>query len=144
MKDLDLLERLADGAWHRPPETDVEALARRLGAACGVEIQADPERGLRLPRPLDLLDPVRLQTALAPWPVHVHGSLDSTNRWLLDRLSRDGEAPALCLAEHQSAGRGRQGRRWVSPFGCNLYLSLAWRFPAPPAAPRMRSRRATG
>jgi len=27
----------------------------------------------------------------------------------------------------QSAGRGRRGRRWVSPFAANLYLSLLWR-----------------
>jgi len=40
----------------------------------------------------------------------------------------------LCLAEQQSAGRGRRGRTWVSPFGVNLYGSLLWRSPLAPAA----------
>ncbi|MBL4623039.1 MAG: biotin--[acetyl-CoA-carboxylase] ligase [Immundisolibacteraceae bacterium] len=49
----------------------------------------------------------------------------STNQYLLDqRLS----GPAICLAEYQSAGRGRRGRQWHSPFGSNLYLSVAWPF----------------
>ncbi len=35
---------------------------------------------------------------------------------------------SACLAEYQTAGRGRQGRPWLSPKG-NLCLSLLWRFP---------------
>ncbi len=38
------------------------------------------------------------------------------------------DSGSACLSEYQSAGRGRRGRGWVSPFGCNLYLSLYWRF----------------
>lgn len=49
------------------------------------------------------------------------------------RLARAGaEAGALVWAREQSAGRGRRGRRWVSPPG-NLYLSLVLR-PACPAS----------
>jgi BirA family biotin operon repressor/biotin-[acetyl-CoA-carboxylase] ligase len=32
------------------------------------------------------------------------------------------------LAEYQTAGRGRRGRRWLSPFGSGLCLSLSWSF----------------
>ena len=33
-----------------------------------------------------------------------------------------------CLAEAQSAGRGRRGRTWVSPYASSLYVSMLWRF----------------
>src|SRR5690606_31411421 len=34
----------------------------------------------------------------------------------------------VCLAEFQTAGRGRRGRSWISPFGKNIYLSMVWAF----------------
>ncbi len=36
--------------------------------------------------------------------------------------------PAVCLAEWQTAGRGRRGRQWISPFAANLYMSFGWQF----------------
>jgi BirA family biotin operon repressor/biotin-[acetyl-CoA-carboxylase] ligase len=35
-------------------------------------------------------------------------------------------------AEQQTAGRGRRGRRWISPFGRNIYLSSLWKFAGKP------------
>lgn len=57
----------------------------------------------------------------------IHESLDSTNRWLLDQL-RQGRLDKgdVCLAESQTAGRGRQGKSWVSPANGGLYFSIAW------------------
>ncbi len=37
---------------------------------------------------------------------------------------------AVVIADEQTAGRGRLGRRWVSPPGTNLYLSVILRPPA--------------
>jgi BirA family biotin operon repressor/biotin-[acetyl-CoA-carboxylase] ligase len=55
-------------------------------------------------------------------------STTSTNEYLARRpINQVGRARA-CLAEHQTDGRGRRGRIWVSPFGQSLYLSLAYRF----------------
>jgi BirA family biotin operon repressor/biotin-[acetyl-CoA-carboxylase] ligase len=55
-------------------------------------------------------------------------TVDSTNTHLLH-----GNPPApgrahLCLAEFQSAGRGRQGRTWIAPAGSGITLSIGWRF----------------
>lgn len=55
-------------------------------------------------------------------------SIDSTNRYLLEK---DTENLHICLAEEQTAGRGRQGKCWVSPFGVNLYCSILWPFKQP-------------
>jgi len=38
----------------------------------------------------------------------------------------------VLFAEHQTAGRGRRGDRWMSPPGSGLCFSLAWRFDTPP------------
>ena len=38
------------------------------------------------------------------------------------------------MAEYQQAGRGRRGRKWFSPFGSNLYLSMYWKLDQGPAA----------
>lgn len=58
----------------------------------------------------------------------VHESLPSTSD-LCRALARDGEPDGLAvLAHQQTAGRGSNGRSWVSPPG-NLYLSALLRPP---------------
>lgn len=57
----------------------------------------------------------------------IEETLDSTNL-ALERMPEQDRHGFVILAEHQSSGRGRRGRRWVSPFAKNIYLSLGWRF----------------
>lgn len=57
----------------------------------------------------------------------------STNADLLGRVASLGQ-PTVRIAELQTAGRGRAGRRWVSAPGEALTFSLAWRFDAGLAA----------
>ena len=47
------------------------------------------------------------------------------------QLLIDGEAPewTVAVADHQSAGRGRRGRRWEAPPGTALHVSVALRPP---------------
>jgi BirA family biotin operon repressor/biotin-[acetyl-CoA-carboxylase] ligase len=46
-------------------------------------------------------------------------------------LARDGAGEGVVLvADHQSSGRGRQGRRWVAPPGSSLLVSVLLRPPA--------------
>ncbi len=53
----------------------------------------------------------------------------STNTYLGDTLKREEGTGLLVVAEHQSAGRGRFGRKWISPPGENLTFSFAWEIP---------------
>src|SRR4051794_35872370 len=64
---------------------------------------------------------------------HYFTDPDSTNtcaRALAERGAPEGE---VVLAEAQLEGRGRLGRRWISPARTNLYLSIILRPRLPPA-----------
>jgi BirA family biotin operon repressor/biotin-[acetyl-CoA-carboxylase] ligase len=65
--------------------------------------------------------------------VEVVRETGSTNADLLARAPQL-DAPLLLIAEHQSAGRGRAGRSWLSSPEGSLTFSLAWRFDGGPQA----------
>ncbi len=60
--------------------------------------------------------------------IHLYSSVDSTNTQA-KRLADEEDAPAgtIVLADEQTGGRGRTGRRWYSPKGAGLYLSVILR-----------------
>ena len=61
----------------------------------------------------------------------VRAHVDSTNSALMRAgLTRDIDGEVL-LAEVQTAGRGRRGREWMSPFGRNLAMSMGVRIDRP-------------
>ncbi len=89
--------------------------------------------------PIELLDKKRILVGISPdlrsflSSVEIHFEIDSTNSYLMLQVRQKSVATgAVCLAEFQSAGRGRRGRQWISPFASNLYLSLYWKFSLSP------------
>ena len=63
---------------------------------------------------------------------HYFAEIDSTNtyaRQLAEAGAREGE---IVIAEAQTQGRGRLGRRWQSPPFANLYFSVILRPQLPP------------
>jgi BirA family transcriptional regulator, biotin operon repressor / biotin---[acetyl-CoA-carboxylase] ligase len=63
---------------------------------------------------------------------------DSTNRVAMEMAESGAPHGTVVVADAQTAGRGRRGRRWVSPPGKNLYVSLLLRPPVPTVeAPRL-------
>ncbi len=75
----------------------------------------------------------RLSDEVAGERLFVCGEVDSTND-VLARLFREGSAGdgTVAVADSQTAGRGRLGRKWASPGGRNLYLSVLFRPDVPP------------
>lgn len=63
--------------------------------------------------------------------IDVVAETGSTNADLMARAAQL-TRPTLLIAKHQSAGRGRAGRSWLSAPGDSLTFSLAWRFDRPP------------
>ncbi len=96
----------------------------------GLDIFSVTGKGYKLSQPLSLLSKdeiICLMPSNGSIPeIEVHSLIDSTNSYLLRRLPNQLSQGQVCLAEFQSAGRGRRGRQWISPFGSQIYLSLYW------------------
>lgn len=99
----------------------------------GVDVFTVPGKGYSLPEPIQLLDEDVIRRQLKQGKVTVLPVIDSTNQYLLERINELNSGDS-CVAEYQQAGRGRRGRKWFSPFGANLYLSMFWRLEQGPAA----------
>ena len=135
---LTLLKLLKDGRFHSGQalgaalgvsRSAVWKQLQHLEAELGLSIHKVRGRGYQLAAPLTLLDPHEIGR-LAPscnWPALVIDSIDSTNAEALRAIDRGQAAPFIVLAERQTAGRGRRGRKWVSPFAENIYYSLVLR-----------------
>ena len=98
--------------------------------AQGYALEAAPRRGYRLAGG----DPFCTEAiGDYPAPIYLYDTLESSNR-TAKLLALDG-APhgTLVLTAHQSAGRGRLGRRFESPAGKGVYCSVLLR-PEIPAA----------
>lgn len=65
------------------------------------------------------------------WSVHTADSVDSTQKWVKQRISALSDR-SVFLASSQTSGRGRVGRRWESPSG-GFYASFLLK-PAPPVS----------
>lgn len=144
---LALLRRLAGGDC-----LSVASLARELGVdvpaidegiealrACGLGVESRPDGSVGLRPAIEFLDRDVVLARLGSRSRDSLAALDllfevgSTNQHLLD-LARDGvvSRPRACLAEVQSAGRGRGGRPFFSTPGGNVLFSLLWPVAVPP------------
>ncbi len=117
-----------------------EALASQLGVSrtaisnhisgleeYGVDIYSVKGKGYRLNGPISLVDEAKLKQQIANRCFYFD-EIPSTNAFIL-KHAEDLVSGDICVAEYQSAGRGRRGRVWVSPYGCHLYFSMYWQFP---------------
>jgi len=108
----------------------VEALRAR-----GVPVESRGTAGYQLPWPVQLLNLPAIRAALPAatrkslGALELHWEIDSTSSEIQRRVA-DLPDLGMVLAETQSAGRGRRGRRWLSPPGLNIYLSCLKRFDA--------------
>jgi len=137
-----LLSVLADGEFHSG-----EHLAARAGltraavwkqirklSRWGLRVEAESGKGYRLSQPIELLDYSSIVLALENDSrfdldrLETFIEIDSTNRYLIDHPPSQTGKLRTCVAEWQSAGRGRLQRRWNSPLGSGICLSAAWVF----------------
>ena len=97
----------------------------------GFIFTASPRKGYSLKEVPRVLHPALLDAHCrklkVSLPVEYFETLDSTNTEAERLLANGKEAPFIVLAQSQTAGRGRLGRKWHSSDKGNIYLSLARR-----------------
>ncbi len=121
-----------------------EVLAKRLGVSRTAVwkqiqkiknedfiIETKPRLGYKIVSYPDKLLPIMvdkgLKTSLIGRNIYYYQTLDSTNS-LAKRLAQEGATEgSLIIAEEQSGGRGRHGRRWISPKGASILASIILR-----------------
>lgn len=142
MESLALIRLLADGDYHSGDElgdamgvsrTAVWKQLKKL-ESLALPIESVKGKGYCLRGGLDLLNEQRISAQLVPEAasrlrqITLLGNVSSTNEAAM-AAAQDGDCTGCAwLAERQTAGRGRRGRAWQSPFGRNIYLSLVWGF----------------
>ena len=116
-----------------------EALAKQLDVSratisnhidaleqAGVGIFSVKGKGYKLEKPVPLIDGDKLIHQIDNRCFYFD-EIDSTNSFML-KHAEELKSGDICIAEYQSAGRGRRGRKWASPYGSHLYTSMLWRF----------------
>ena len=102
----------------------------------GFVIEAVPSKGYRLISAPDLAaDYLLPRVKGALWKeILVRDTVDSTNDLAMSLAAKESITPGtVIIADRQTRGKGRLGRRWESPGGKNIYMSLVIR---PKLAPR--------
>lgn len=142
----EILKSLGDGRFHSGQKlattfsvtrAAIWKAVKSISERYGVDIHSVRGRGYCLSSPLDLLDTDvishKMTHARVLAGLKTFLSIDSTNQYLMQLATNKQQGPYLVFAEHQTGGKGRRGRQWISPFSGNIYMSLLWRFRQVPA-----------
>jgi BirA family transcriptional regulator, biotin operon repressor / biotin---[acetyl-CoA-carboxylase] ligase len=140
---MQLLRLLSDGQFHSGQELgsiigisrtavwkQIAALRRR-----GLVLEVQPGKGYRLTTPLEWWSRDALLAGMSSLSrsllsgLLIEDKTGSTNDVVMTLMRQSPQSGFVCLSEEQTAGRGRRGRDWLSPFGGNFYGSLGWTFP---------------
>jgi BirA family biotin operon repressor/biotin-[acetyl-CoA-carboxylase] ligase len=97
----------------------------------GFEIEAQRSKGYRLLDGPDRLLAAEIENGLCCKQLASRliclPEIDSTNARMRHLAEEDAAEGTVVIADRQSAGRGRLGRRWESPSAVNLYCSILLR-----------------
>lgn len=133
-----LLNQLSDGAFHSGSSLGANlgvsraAIWKALGrlSEFKLDIEAIKGKGYRLRGGIDLLKYDEILEEISfdyqeKININLLLSTESTNNWLMSKKMTSKKFE-VCISEMQKGGKGRRGKVWVSPFGKNIYLSVAF------------------
>lgn len=143
-----ILDVLQDNQFHSGEDLAAQFMLSRSAIAnhikalreLGLDIYSVKRKGYKLASVIELLSHAKICEYLPTQHknksslVQVEHIVSSTNDKLKTIANLHTQATQkvasgyCCLAEAQTAGRGRRGKTWVSPFGSSLYFSMLWHF----------------
>ncbi|RJS49111.1 MAG: biotin--[acetyl-CoA-carboxylase] ligase [Methanobacterium sp.] len=117
-------------------ETNIDKLKE-----LGYQFDFSSNLGYRLKESSTLLLPFEikrdLETKYIGREIHYFSEVDSTNNMAKKLAEKGAEEGTMVIAETQSRGRGRRGKKWISPEG-GIWMSTILRPHIPPAdAPKL-------
>lgn len=130
-----ILDILSDGKYHSGQEigeivhlsrTSIGKYIQKLNVL-GLDIYKVKGRGYCLPQPIELLDYDLITKETYPSQIKLFDIIDSTNAYMLTYIDSFSKGNCI-LAECQTKGVGRNGVKWISPFGCQIILSMYWEY----------------
>jgi len=143
IKHLALIQYLSNGDFHSGEDlanqfqvsrTAIWKQIKKINTLFPIEITSIPGKGYKMHPSMVILNQDAIVSGLLPdirsqiSKIEVMLSCASTNQYLLEHAEQDEGHTLIALSEMQSAGRGRRGRQWYSPFGRNIYMSVARNF----------------
>ena len=98
----------------------------------GYNIESSSKKGYRLIASGDIFNEFEITKNLnteiiGKKNIYIFQETDSTNIQAFSLASQGLEEGAIIIAESQTSGKGRLSRKWISPSGKNLYLSIILR-----------------
>ncbi len=97
----------------------------------GYQIHAVSNKGYQLDTSCDLLSSEGIHAYLAEdlkqFPIYVYQQIGSTNTEAKQQALNGAPHGTIILAEEQTQGRGRLGRKFYSPKGTGIYMSIILR-----------------
>ena len=93
----------------------------------GYAIDSVSNKGYKLTESPDVMSEAeissRLDTEFLGKKLYYFETIDSTNEYLKHLPEEETVHGTVCVGDHQSAGKGRLGRTWISPRGSSIYIS---------------------
>lgn len=94
----------------------------------GYSISATRNKGYMLSTDTDILSEYGIRqymnNSLDHWQIILLDTVDSTNNYAKGIVPELQGGPAVVVADHQTAGRGRRGNSFFSPSGTGIYMSV--------------------
>lgn len=150
MTENKILKLLYENKGEYTPVKEIESATKITKTQIDEEIQTlrnegynidVEERGYRLTRAPNILLPYEikknLKTEFLGKNIHFFKEVDSTNDVARELADEGAEEGTMVIAERQRSGKGRRGKKWISPSG-GVWMTIILRPDVePPKAPQL-------